>query len=207
MTSCFFSVPKFSNVPSRTAEVFATWMQVLKAVDGNERVVLYGDYDVDGVTSMSLLHLTLKAYGLVSHPFMPHRLAEGYGLSLDGLAHAFEDFGKPDLVVAMDCGTTSVGLAFKVAHAMLKTRMVPGFDLKTCLDLVALGTVADLVPLVGENRLLVRRGLEALAETPRVPGTAMARGRKGQLCRGTRIGRDGSGRGRSGRWARVRVGP
>ena len=212
-----FLVPRLSALgdPFELPEMRALVERLLKAVDGNERVVLYGDYDVDGVTSMSLLHLTLKAYGLVSHPFMPHRLAEGYGLSLDGLAHACEDFGKPDLVVAMDCGTTSlaevawlkeqgvdcviidhhqlspdgkpdclalvnpqlgdgyhyfctVGLAFKVAHAMLKTRMVPGFDLKTCLDLVALGTVADLVPLVGENRLLVRRGLEALAETPRV---------------------------------------
>jgi single-stranded-DNA-specific exonuclease len=184
-------------------------------VDGKENVVLYGDYDVDGVTSMSLLHLTLKAYGLPSHPFLPHRLAEGYGLSFDGLANAFEKFGKPDLVVALDCGTTSlaevawlkeqgvdcviidhhelspdgkpdclalvnprlgeryhyfctVGLVFKVAHALLKTRMRADFDLKSCLDLVALGTVADLVPLIDENRLLVRRGLEALSETPRV---------------------------------------
>ena len=105
-----FLVPRLSALgdPFELPEMRILVDRLLKAVDGNEKVVLYGDYDVDGVTSMSLLHLTLKAYGLVSHPFMPHRLAEGYGLSLDGLAHAFEDFGKPDLVVAMDCGTTSL---------------------------------------------------------------------------------------------------
>ncbi len=127
----------------------------------------------------------------------------------------FEEFGKPDLLLALDCGTTSIkelawlqeqgvdcvivdhhelspygrppclalvnpklgtdyhyfctaGLVFKVAHALLKTRRVADFDLKEALDLVALGTVADLVPLVDENRLLVRRGLEALAQTERL---------------------------------------
>ena len=60
------------------------------------------------------------------------------------------------------------GLVFKVAHAMLRERRVEGYDLKESLDLVALGTVADLVPLVDENRLLVRRGLEALGQTSRV---------------------------------------
>jgi single-stranded-DNA-specific exonuclease len=219
-----FLVPRLSALgdPFELPDMRPLVDRLMKAIDGNEKVVLYGDYDVDGVTSMSLLHLVLKSYGLHSHPFMPHRLAEGYGLSLDGLAHVFQDFGKPDLVVAMDCGTTSlaevswlreqgvdcviidhhqlspdgrpdcmalvnpqsgtgfhyfctVGLAFKVAHALLKTRMVPGFDLKTCLDLVALGTVADLVPLVSENRLLVRRGLEALSDTPRVGLCALKR--------------------------------
>jgi single-stranded-DNA-specific exonuclease len=62
----------------------------------------------------------------------------------------------------------TAGLVFKLAHALLKTRPAPNFDLKETLDLVALGTVADLVPLVSENRLLVRRGLEALAQTQRL---------------------------------------
>ena len=63
----------------------------------------------------------------------------------------------------------TAGLAFKVAHALLKTRKVEGFELKDMLDLVALGTVADLVPLIAENRTLVRRGLELIANTSR-PG-------------------------------------
>ncbi len=212
-----FLVPRLSTLgdPFDLPEMQPLVERLLRAVDRAENVVLYGDYDVDGVTSMSLLHLVLKGYGLPSHPYLPHRLAEGYGLSFDGLTNAFEKFGKPDLLVALDCGTTSlaevawlkeqgvdcviidhhelspdgkpdcqalvnprlgdrfhyfctVGLVFKVAHALLKTRQQEDFDLKSCLDLVALGTVADLVPLVEENRLLVRRGLEALAETPRV---------------------------------------
>ena len=190
--------------------------RIFEAVDGHQTVVLYGDYDVDGVTSLSIMHLTLKAYGLETKLFLPLRMEEGYGVSRDGITRVFEEFGKPDLFVAMDCGTTSLvemevlasqgvdvviidhhelspngrpkcvalvnpkvgdenhhfctaGLAFKVAHALLKTRKVEGFDLKEMLDLVALGTVADLVPLIDENRIIVRRGLEMIANTQR-PG-------------------------------------
>lgn len=212
-----FLVPRLNTLgdPFDLPEMRALVERLFQAVDRAENVVLYGDYDVDGVTSMSLMHLVLKAYGLSTHPYLPHRLAEGYGLSFDGLNNAFEKFGKPDLLIALDCGTTSLteaawlrdqgvdfviidhhelspdgrpdcqalvnprlgeryhyfctaGLVFKTAHALLKTRKLDDFDLKSCLDLVALGTVADLVPLVEENRLLVRRGLEALANTPRV---------------------------------------
>lgn len=213
-----FLVPRLNTLgdPFDLPEMRPMVDRLLQAVDEKEHVVLYGDYDVDGVTSMSLLHLTLNAYGLTNHPYLPHRMSEGYGLSFDGLANAFEKFGMPDLVVALDCGTTSlaevawlreqgvdcliidhhelspngrpdsialvnprlgddyhyfctVGLVFKVAHALLKTRRLDTFDLKAHLDLVALGTIADLVPLIDENRLLVRRGLEALSDTPR-PG-------------------------------------
>jgi single-stranded-DNA-specific exonuclease len=62
----------------------------------------------------------------------------------------------------------SVGIVFKLCHALLKTRPLPGFDLKSRLDLVALGTVADIVPLVGENRLLVQRGAIKIARTSRI---------------------------------------
>jgi len=212
-----FLVPKLASLgdPNELPEMSAAVERILQAVDGKQRVALYGDYDVDGVTSMSLMYLTLKAYGIQPHLFLPSRMDEGYGLSLDGFARLFEEFGKPDLLLALDCGTTSTnelkwlheqgvdcvivdhhelspqgrpecialvnpklgdkyhyfctaGLVFKVAHALLKARRVPEFDLKSTLDLVALGTVADLVPLVDENRLLVRRGLEALAQTERI---------------------------------------
>lgn len=212
-----FLVPKLATLsdPRTLPEMRPAVDRLLAAVDRGERVVLYGDYDVDGVTSVALMHLTLEAYGLKSDYFVPMRLEEGYGLSLEGLARCFEQFGKPDLVVALDCGTTStkelrwladqgvdavvidhhelspegrpecvalvnpkqgddfhyfctVGLVFKTAHALLKERRLEDFDLKEALDLVALGTVADLVPLVAENRLLVRRGLEALGQTARV---------------------------------------
>jgi single-stranded-DNA-specific exonuclease len=212
-----FLVPKLATLgdPSELPEMNIAVERIMRAVDEKQRVALYGDYDVDGVTSMSLMCLTLRAYGVQPHLFLPSRMDEGYGLSLDGFTRLFEEFGKPDLLLALDCGTTSInelkwlreqgvdcviidhhelspqgrpeclalvnpklgdkyhyfctaGLVFKVAHALLKARRLPDFDLKKTLDLVALGTVADLVPLVDENRLLVRRGLEALAQTERI---------------------------------------
>jgi len=211
-----FLVPKLATLgdPTVLPEMKPAVARILRAVDEKQSVVLYGDYDVDGVTSMALMHLILKAYGLETHLFLPTRMEEGYGLSLDGIAKCYEQFGKPDLFIALDCGTTSLkevaklradgvdcviidhhelspqgrpdclalvnpklgkdyhyfctaGLVFKVSHALLKTRMIETYDLKETLDLVALGTVADLVPLIDENRLLVRRGLEALAQTTR----------------------------------------
>ncbi len=211
-----FLVPKLATLgdPTVLPEMKPAVARILRAVDEKQSVVLYGDYDVDGVTSMALMHLILKAYGLDTHLFLPTRMEEGYGLSLDGIAKCYEQFGKPDLFIALDCGTTSLkevaklradgvdcviidhhelspqgrpeclalvnpklgkdyhyfctaGLVFKVSHALLKTRMIESYDLKETLDLVALGTVADLVPLIDENRLLVRRGLEALAQTTR----------------------------------------
>lgn len=211
-----FLVPKLASLgdPTVLPEMGAAVERILRAVDEKQKVVLYGDYDVDGVTSMALMHLILKAYGLDTHLFLPTRMEEGYGLSHDGIAKCYEQFGKPDLLIALDCGTTSLtevaklredgvdcvivdhhelsplgkpdclalvnpklgndhhyfctaGLVFKVSHALLKTRKIESYDLKETLDLVALGTVADLVPLIDENRLLVRRGLEALAQTPR----------------------------------------
>ena len=184
--------------------------RILAAVDGRERIVIYGDYDVDGVTSITILARTLRAYGAEVAAFLPHRVDEGYGLSADGIARCVEEH-RPELLLAVDCGTTSVaeiaalmgngvdvvvldhhepkselppacalvnpklgadfhylctaGLAFKLAHALLKRRPLPGFDLKDVLDLVAIGTVADIVPLVEENRVLVKAGLDRLPQS------------------------------------------
>lgn len=189
--------------------------RLLKAVDNREAVVLYGDYDVDGVTSLTLLHTVLQAYGLTPRCFLPLRMEEGYGVSREGLTRCLAG-GECSLLVAVDCGTTSkteaewlaergidfmvldhhepdparlpecaavvnpklgdqfhylcsAGVVFKLAHALGKTRRLPNFDLKEHLDIVALATVADLMPLVEENRLLVRKGLDVLERTRR-PG-------------------------------------
>jgi single-stranded-DNA-specific exonuclease len=197
--------------PFRLPGMAAAVERLLAAVDAREKVVIYGDYDVDGVTSITLLHTVLRAYGLEPHPFLPHRVDEGYGLSTEGLERCLEECA-PTLLVAVDCGTTSVteisslaargidvivcdhhergpdglppcvalvnpqvgddfhylctvGIIFKLAHALLKKRPNPTFKLRDHLDLVAVGTVADIVPLVGENRALVRRGLHELAHT------------------------------------------
>lgn len=212
-----FLEPRLASLsdPFELPQLEAAARRILQAVDKKERVILYGDYDVDGVTSMAQLTLALRAYGLEPGLFLPHRMDEGYGLSRDGLARCFEELGKPGLLVALDCGTSSVaeaawlheqgidcvivdhhepgaslpecvalvnpkltdekstfctaGLVFKLLHGMQKIRRLPDFDLREQLDLAALGTVADLVPLIGENRLLVRKGLEKIADTKR-PG-------------------------------------
>jgi single-stranded-DNA-specific exonuclease len=190
--------------------------RIFAALDRHERIVLFGDYDVDGVTSLALLAEILSAYGAVPELFLPLRMEEGYGLSAESIERCFEKH-KPQLLIAVDCGTSSlqeivdlkkrgvdvivldhhepktalpdcaaivnpkidsnsashylcsVGLVFKLCHALLKTQPLPEFDLKSHLDLVALGTVADIVPLRGENRVLVQRGAIEIARS-RKPG-------------------------------------
>ena len=189
--------------------------RVLAAVDRRERIVLFGDYDVDGVTSMALLVETLRAYGAAPDLFLPLRMEEGYGLSHDSVQRCLQQH-RPEFLIALDCGTSSVeeiadlsrrgvdvivvdhhepksalpncvavvnpktdrespfhylcsvGIVFKLCHALLKRRPLD-FDLKSKLDLVALGTVADIVPLRGENRTLVQRGAIEIAKSSR-PG-------------------------------------
>lgn len=175
-------------------------------------VVIYSDYDVDGITSASVLRLFLEALGAGEiRNFIPDRKKEGYGLTAKGLERCLETGSKPGLLVVLDCGTNSrsevekaksagievlivdhhqagetarsdalvnpqlgsqhhhlctAGLVFKVCHAYLKARGGRElFDLRTVLDLVALATVADLVPLEKDNRIFVREGLRRLAQT------------------------------------------
>lgn len=183
--------------------------RILAAFDRRERIVIFGDYDVDGVTSLALLAEACRAYGCAPEVFLPLRLEEGYGLSRESVDRCVEQH-HPQLLIAVDCGTSSVveiadlaergvdvivldhhepksdlpdcvaivnpkidpqspfhylcsaGIVFKLCHALLKTRPIE-FDLKSKLDLVALGTVADIVPLQGENRTLVQRGAIEIA--------------------------------------------
>ena len=199
-----FSLPQMRAAVSR----------ILAALDQHERIVLFGDYDVDGVTSLALLDETLRAYGGTPALFLPLRMEEGYGLSRESVDRCVEQH-QPQLLIAVDCGTSSVnevtdlkkrgihviildhhepkselpdcvamvnpkltecgfeylssvGIVFKLCHALLKTRPLHGFDLKSKLDLVALGTVADIVPLRDENRVLVQRGSIEIARTSRI---------------------------------------
>lgn len=211
-----FLNPKLSLLgdPFDLPDMEAAVARILLAVDRGERIVLYGDYDVDGVTSLAILAELLSAYGAKPACFLPMRVEEGYGLSADGIARCVKTL-RPEFLIALDCGTASAGeiaslvadgvevavvdhhepqhelprcaavvnpkrgkghhylctagLVFKVCHALLKRRPLPGFDLRRSLDLVALGTVADLVPLTGENRTLVRHGSREIERTRR-PG-------------------------------------
>lgn len=188
--------------------------RVLAAFDRQERIVLFGDYDVDGVTSLALLAETLRGYGAAPACFLPLRMEEGYGLSRESIERCLSQH-QPQLLIAVDCGTSSMaeivdlsrrgvdvivldhhepksalpdciaivnpkidpessfhylcsaGIVFKLCHALLKTRPID-FDLKSRLDLVALATVADIVPLRGENRTLAQRGALEIARSTRI---------------------------------------
>jgi len=235
--------------------------RLFRALEQKESVTIFGDYDVDGVTSVALLLEVLRALGWRVDFYLPHRMDEGYGLTQEALENCLKRV-PATLLVAVDCGSTSVdaitclgsrgvdvivldhhqvaqpappalalvnpqltgrsnghsatvppdpglhqqpaegsskseptllscatatlpgaafaelcsvGLAFKLAHALVKRGRETGlmgavdYDLRPLLDLVALGTIADLVPLTGENRILVTSGLARLNTTQR-PG-------------------------------------
>ena len=189
------------------------------ALEQNEPIAIYGDYDVDGVTATALLVQALEGLGANVRGYIPNRFDEGYGLNKDALDSLKADGVK--LVITVDCGIRSpdealhartigldliisdhhhpdglnlppalavinpkqhgdpypdkdlagVGIAYKIAEALSiergKKKDGDAFPLSSFLDLVALGTVADLAPLVGENRSLVRRGLKQMRETKR----------------------------------------
>ena len=81
--------------------------RIFRALDAKERIVLYGDYDVDGVTSLTLLSRILRKFGAQPECFLPSRVDEGYGLSADGVARCVAEHA-PQLLIAVDCGTSSV---------------------------------------------------------------------------------------------------
>ena len=228
-----FLEPRLRNLadPFALPNMAAAVERLFVARERAEPLVIFGDYDVDGVTSTALLLEVLRALGWRVDFYLPHRMDEGYGLSRDGLQNCLEKFSATKLLLAVDCGSTAVdtiawlnsrgvdvlvldhhqvsdplpaacalvnprlsalpasqspsangytefcsaGLAFKLAHALVKhgrdhqLAEFQTFDLRPLLDLVALGTIADLVPLTGENRILVTAGLERLNATRR-PG-------------------------------------
>lgn len=185
---------------------------LVAAVRGGRPILVHGDYDVDGQCAAALLTRVLRAAGAVVHPFVPHRLRDGYDFGPAGLAAA-ERVGA-GVILTCDCGITAVdavraaraagrdvivtdhhlpgdelppatavldprrpdcpstekdlcgaGVAFKLAQALCRALdLSPNLPLH-CLDYVALATVADVVSLTGENRILVRHGLKILADS------------------------------------------
>lgn len=203
--------------PNGLPQISKAVTRIEQALRNRESIVLYGDYDVDGVASLAMMYRLLIAYGARVDCFLPLRADEGYGLSEAGVARCRSDY-RPELLIAIDCGTNSkfeidhlradgidviildhhepgdtlpdcsalvnpkvdgnhfsylcsAGIVFKAAYALLKSSPLPGFQLKDLLDLVALATLCDLVPVVEENRILVRHGLQQMAVT-RWPGLA-----------------------------------
>jgi len=186
--------------------------RIMQAIEKNEKIVIYGDYDVDGVTSSALLFELLRAFNADVSAYIPDRFDEGYGLNTNAL-DGFAEQGV-GLVITVDCGIRSlaeaehacgigldllvtdhhhpgdvlpnalavidpkqdgdtypekmlagVGIAYKIAEALIEKKKEEGEFFITpdsLLDFVALGTVADLAPLEGENHALVRKGLRLM---------------------------------------------
>jgi len=182
-------------------------LRIKKAIEKREKVLIHGDYDVDGITAVSILIFTLRNFGIEPDYYIPDRLTEGYGLSTGGVEKAVS-IGA-DLVITVDCGVSSytevetlnghnidviitdhhaipkaLPPAYSVINPLRKDCAYPDKNLsgvsvafKLCealcseldskevwrhLDLVSLGTVSDVVPLLGENRILVKEGLKLL---------------------------------------------
>lgn len=199
--------------------------ELSQAIDAQKRIFIFGDYDVDGITSIVQLISILRLYGVEPNYCVPHRLREGYGLTKPAVERALSQ-GQPDLMIVVDCGTNSkellselkslgisiividhhklnseypencilinphvndkeatgkawyplsaAGLVFKFLHGLIKFRRSKNdplaFEIKLSqiIDLAGMGTIADLVPLVGENRILSRYGLEYIQKNGRI---------------------------------------
>jgi single-stranded-DNA-specific exonuclease len=194
-----------------------------RAITNGERILIHGDYDVDGMSSTTLLTKTLRMLGASAIPFIPRRIEDGYDLGSAGVDAALRE--RVGVVVTCDCGTSAhepvralqdagidviisdhhlpssgslppafavlnpkrpgctspdrdlaaVGVAFKLALALVRKRRGNENAVYGMLDLVALATIADIAPLRGENRVLARYGLKMLNETQNVGLRALIR--------------------------------
>lgn len=217
----FIYTKECSHSPFDLTDMPKVVERIRRAIRNREPIVVYGDFDADGVTSTMLMVQALRAFGAQVTPYIPHRVDEGYGLNSPALIKMAQKGVK--LVITVDCGIRSVqevldgraagldiiitdhhslgpelpdayavvnpkregypedmlagvGVAYKVAQALRLAfsanggrNKQPQLNLDSLLDLVAIGTVADLMPLSRlENRAMVRRGLEMLnrAERP-----------------------------------------
>ncbi len=182
---------------------------IVGAIRENEPIMIFGDYDVDGITATALMYLVLSRLGARVSYYLPNRLVEGYGLSAEGFLEAQKR--GVTWIISVDCGITAVkeiaygnslgirtiitdhhepaselpeaaaivnpklgdsplgeelsgvGIAYKLAQALFMH--LGQEEVEEHLDLVALGTLADIVPLTGENRILSRFGVQALGRT------------------------------------------
>ena len=186
--------------------------RILKAIDQKEKITIYGDYDVDGITSATILVKYFTNLNANVDAYLPNRLSEGYGLNEASLDSIHESGTK--LLVTVDCGISGYeeveyakklgmdviitdhhecheripnciavidakrpdsnypfnglagcGVSFKLAQAISKKLKLPDESYLNYLDIVALGTIADIVPLVEENRIIVKYGLEMMKKT------------------------------------------
>lgn len=185
--------------------------RIWRAIICKEKITVYGDYDVDGITACSLVYLFLKRVGATVSAYIPMRKNEGYGLNLEAIEAIYNDGTR--LIITVDCGISGVaevasmpsgmdiiitdhhtppevlpaayaiinphqpgcnypfkdlagvGVAFKLCQALFKEKNAEAELWTDMLEFVAMGTVADIVPLIGENREIVKKGLAIMGET------------------------------------------
>lgn len=190
--------------------------RIINAIENNEKTIIYGDYDVDGITSITVLSKFLKERGLDVESYIPNRLDEGYGLNKSAIKKIADEGFK--LIITVDCGISGteeveyaynlgmevivtdhhepldelpkalavidckrkdskypfnslagVGVAFKLIQAIGLELKIDEKEYLKYLDIVAIGTISDIVPLVDENRVIAKLGLK-LVEVTRSPG-------------------------------------
>lgn len=212
-----FLSPKLSDLthPKDMVDRDAAADRIARAVRSRERIVVFGDYDCDGITACAILTEVIESLGGEAVPLLASRFDGGYGVSPSAVARILE--ARPGLLITCDCGSSdhetlrtvarsgvdvividhhlvpdeplpalaflnphrpdcgfsykglaSCGLALSIAAA-LRQALGISLDLRRWLDLVAIGTIADVAPLEGDNRALVRAGLALMRTAPR-PG-------------------------------------
>jgi len=188
--------------------------RIIKAIENGERIMVFGDYDVDGTTAVALTYAFLKDFHDKVDFYIPDRYKEGYGISLEGIDAASKN--NVTLIIALDCGIKAIdqvnyalekgiefiicdhhrpgdflppavavldpkrddcpypfkelsgcGIGFKLAQAYYQKKRLPFDNLEKLLDLVAVSIAADIVPIMGENRILSYFGLKRLNIEPR----------------------------------------
>ena len=186
--------------------------RIIKAINNKEKIIIFGDYDVDGITSTTVLKKFLDERGMKVSTYIPNRLKEGYGLSKQAIKQIAEE--GFDLIITVDCGISGieeveyanslgieviitdhhetldnlpnaiavidpkrkdskypfnqlagVGVVFKVIQALCKTMNLEEKEYLKYLDLVCVGTISDIVPLIDENRVIAKLGLKLIKIT------------------------------------------
>ena len=186
--------------------------RIIKAIENKEKVIIYGDYDVDGITSITVLKKFLAERGLETGYYIPNRLEEGYGLNKDAIQEIIKQ--KYTLMITVDCGISGIeeidicnnlgidtiitdhheqleelpnayaiidakrkdntypfrglagcGVVFKLIQAISKKLELDDKEYLKYLDIVCVGTISDIVPLVDENRVIAKLGLKLVAQT------------------------------------------
>lgn len=186
--------------------------RILKAINNKEKIIIYGDYDADGITSVTVLKSFFEDRGVDIDTYIPNRLEEGYGLNMEAIKRIIDN--KYTLIITVDCGITGikeidyaknngidtivtdhhevgeelpkaiavidtkredskypfrelagVGVAFKLIHALSKVLELDEKEYLKYLDIVCIGTISDIVPLVDENRVIAKLGLMLIKQT------------------------------------------